>query len=117
MRSDTPSGSRKRKLALAWLLFATSLIGAVTRAQLPPCTIGVRGQRGRDGQAEGLRLHIEAVGLAGQRAEGPLNIDRGGLGLDVPIAEAVIALHRGRVLELTAVGRCVGMIVWLPVAP
>jgi signal transduction histidine kinase len=95
----------------------TSLIAAVTRAQLPPCTIEVRAQRRRDGQAEGLRLHIEVAGLAGQRVEGPLNIDRGGLGLDLPIAEAVIALHRGRVSELTAVGRCVGLIVWLPVAP
>jgi hypothetical protein len=48
--------------------------------------------------------------------ETALDTMRGGLGLDLPIAEAIIASHDGRVTELLDGGRCVGVVVWVPVA-
>jgi signal transduction histidine kinase len=95
----------------------TNLIGAVARAQMAPRTVGITTQRTKHEQREGVRLRVEAMGVAGPVIEGALDTTRGGLGLDLPIAEGVIASLGGRVSELTASGRCVGMIVWLPVAP
>ena len=95
----------------------TSVIAVVVRAQVAPRTIKVSVQRETLDQIAGLWLRIEAEGVAGRALEEALNTARGGVGLDLPIAEAVITSHGGRVSELTAAGHCVGMIVWLPVAP
>jgi signal transduction histidine kinase len=46
----------------------------------------------------------------------PLDTTRGGLGLDLPIAEAVVTSHGGHIAEIADGGRCVGVVVWLPVA-
>ena len=93
------------------------LIAAVAKAQMTPKVLAVTGHRTKLEQRDGVRLRIEAPGVASQATEGVFDTTRGGLGLDLPIAENVIASHGGRVSELTASGRCVGMIVWLPVAP
>lgn len=94
----------------------SSFIGAVARAQATPATITVTAHRQNHEDKEGLILRFERPGKTGVPIETALDTTRGGLGLDLPIAEAIIASHDGRVTELLDDGRCVGVLVWVPVA-
>lgn len=63
------------------------------------------------------RLDIAGRSLAPAALdEAPLNLLRGGLGLRLPLAVAVIEIHGGRVKELHESNRLAGMVAWLPTA-
>jgi len=91
-----------------------SFIAAVARAQVPPTPITITGLRRQHDDRDGLSLRIERPRDGSQPSERALNMSRGGLGLDLPIAEAIIAAHGGLVTELLDGGRWVGVVVWLP---
>jgi len=64
-------------------------------------------------------VRIDIAGTSVMRTsliETPLNLLRGGLGLRLPLAAAVIDVHGGRVKELRESGRLAGMAAWLPMA-
>ena len=64
-----------------------------------------------------VRLEIAAISATtSDIADVPLNLLRGGLGLRLPLAAAIIDAHDGRIGELQQGGRLAGMVVWLPVA-
>jgi K+-sensing histidine kinase KdpD len=48
--------------------------------------------------------------------EQPLDLMRGGLGFDLPIAAYIMDAHHGHVAEQRAESRLVGFVVWLPLA-
>jgi signal transduction histidine kinase len=93
-----------------------SLIAAVARAQTTPGSIAIDASRRRHGNEEGVLISMRRQDLPKQAVEMPLDTTRGGLGLDLPIAEAVVASHGGHITEIADGGRCVGVVVWLPVA-
>jgi signal transduction histidine kinase len=93
------------------------LIGAVVRAQTEDCRVFVLADEDATAGIRGVALTITAMEAIGPtHAEHPLDIDRGGLGLDLPLAQAVIETHRGDVHERRAGDRLVGIVVWLPLA-
>ena len=61
-------------------------------------------------------VRIEVAGRSARQrslTDSPLNLLRGGLGLRLPLAAAVIDVHGGRVRELQESGRLAGMVAWL----
>ena len=96
-------------------LALTGLVAAIVRAQPSdvPVTIGTRDDVRDD--VPGVAIQIAAGDIA-DATEQPLDETRGGLGLDLPIAAAVITSHRGDVQEWRRGTRLVGMVVWLPLA-
>jgi nitrogen-specific signal transduction histidine kinase len=46
-----------------------------------------------------------------------LNIVRGGVGFDLPIAAYIIAAHHGQVAEHSTAGRLMSFSLWLPLQP
>lgn len=93
-----------------------SLLAAVARAQTTPGTITIDASRRRHGNEEGVLISLRRPDMPRQAVEMPLDTTRGGLGLDLPIAEAVVTSHGGHIAEIADGGRCVGVVVWLPVA-
>jgi signal transduction histidine kinase len=92
------------------------LITAVVRAQAVDTRVYLLGrEEPRDGE-RGLVLTITAMeGLTATHADGPLDISRGGLGLELPIAAFLIDAHRGQVLERREQNRFVAVVVWVPI--
>jgi hypothetical protein len=69
----------------------------------------------RDGE-RGIALTITAMEpLKASHVDCPLDLSRGGLGLELPIAAFVIDAHRGQVMERREQQRFVGVVVWLPI--
>lgn len=93
------------------------LTTAVVRAQAADTRVYLLGrEEPRDGE-RGIVLTITAMEpLTATHADGPLDIARGGLGLELPIATFLIDAHRGQVLERREQNRFVGVVVWLPIA-
>jgi signal transduction histidine kinase len=92
----------------------TALTSAVARAQATETTVRIAATREPlDGRA-GVSIAIAPTGPAVHARE--LDITRGGLGLDLPIAAAVIAAHHGRVQELRDGDRYAGVVVWMPLS-
>jgi signal transduction histidine kinase len=91
------------------------LTSAVVRAQATDCRIFLLAKaETRDGRP-GVRLTITATECESATArELPLDITRGGLGLDLPIAAFIIAAHDGLVLERHEDNRIAGIVVWVP---
>jgi signal transduction histidine kinase len=90
-----------------------SLLGAAVRAQPRDTTLVVRAriEEGSDGE----EIIVSAAPTTAQALEeAELNLSRGGLGLDLPIARHLIAAHRGRVRELREAEQTMGVIVCLP---
>ena len=91
-----------------------TLCSAVVRAQAAETTLKLAvDEQARDGVA-GVRLKIAADTSSEALTERPIDITRGGLGLDLPIAQHLIAAHHGEVSELGRGERFAGMVVWLP---
>ncbi len=65
--------------------------------------------------ALGVVISVE-VATADGDSEHPLDITRGGLGLDLPMAAALVAAHGGAVRERRNGARLRGVVVWLPLA-
>jgi signal transduction histidine kinase len=92
----------------------TSLATAVVRAQAHAaatisCRIVDEGPRGCE-------IAVDRSEMPRETTLHDLDIGRGGLGLDLPIAAAIVAAHHGRIVERRAGTVCVGMVVWLPTA-
>ncbi len=95
-----------------------SLITAIVRAQPTATTVTVTARREALVNRSGVTIEI-ATGeaRATDAIEGDLDIRRGGLGLGLPLAAAVIHAQHGNVRERSLRGRPVGMVVWLPLSP
>ena len=91
------------------------LTSAVVRAQATDCRVFLLARpETRDGRP-GVMLTITPTESESASAhEVPLDITRGGLGLDLPIAAFIIAAHDGLVFERHEDNRFAGIIVWVP---
>lgn len=93
-----------------------TLIAAVARAQTSPVTVLVAAARSRLARKPAVRLRIGPKTLSRVKAtEYELDTTRGGFGLAIPIAAAIIEGHRGRVRELRQGERHAGFVVTLPI--
>lgn len=94
----------------------TGLVAAVVRAQAADTRVFLLGrEETRDGE-RGVALTITAMAaISADHHDRPLDLTRGGLGLELPIAAFVIDAHRGQVAERRDQHRFVGVVVWLPV--
>lgn len=92
----------------------TSLLCAVVRAQARETTLRVTAvPQAREG-GDGIAVTIAADPLRETLTERAIDLTRSGLGLDLPIAQRLIAAHRGDLRELRNGERCAGVVVWLP---
>lgn len=92
----------------------TSVAAAVIRAQTRNDRVLAAGDLHERDHAPGVRLRIVSAAVASNLTEAPVDLSRGGLGLDLPIADFVIAVHGGHLAELRDGDRVAGMVVWLP---
>jgi signal transduction histidine kinase len=93
------------------------LTSAVVRAQAADCRVYLLASNERRANRPGVRLTIGTTEIetGNDRAqEAPLDIMRGGLGLDLPIAAFIVAAHYGEVSERHEDNRFVGISLWLP---
>ena len=93
----------------------SGLLSAVVKAQATDGHVHMHAcEQTRDGRP-GVTITIAADDPAGAGCrEAPLDILRGGLALDLPIAGFVIAAHGGYLAELRDRDRFSGIVVWLP---
>jgi signal transduction histidine kinase len=93
----------------------TSLVAAVHRAQPVPVTVAVSCRRERKSDDdEGVSILIApATAATAAEPEAPLDLRRGGLGLDLPMAAAIVDAHRGTIRERRSEART-SVVVWLP---
>jgi signal transduction histidine kinase len=92
-----------------------SLLSSVIRAQGREATIEISTQREqRDGEGGVLIQMISNNTPASGSPTLPLNLSRGGLGLELPIAATIIDAHCGHVRELQSPSGYAGVVVWLP---
>jgi signal transduction histidine kinase len=92
------------------------LTSAVVRAQALDIRVFLHArEEQRDGQ-HGVSVTVAAAESPNaSHVDVPLDLSRGGIALELPIAEFVIAAHNGRVLERRENDRFAGVVVWLPV--
>jgi two-component system sensor histidine kinase ArlS len=92
------------------------LTSAVVRAQATDSRIFLLSRdQSRDGE-RGVVVTITAMEAVSETyVEQPLDVSRGGLGLELPIAAFLIDAHRGQVMERREQNRFIGVVVWLPV--
>lgn len=104
------SGDRR----LLWTALS-SLVLSVHRAQPEPLTVDVSAHAERRDQRDGVVILIAPRGdTAGAVAETPLDLRRGGLGLELPMAAAIIEAHHGSVHERRAANARMSVVVWFP---
>jgi signal transduction histidine kinase len=91
------------------------LTSAVVKAQAVDCRVFLLTRaEARDGRP-GVTLTIATTDAESASAqEGPLDIMRGGLGLDLPIAAFIVAAHHGLVFERREEDRFAGITAWVP---
>jgi signal transduction histidine kinase len=92
----------------------TTLIAAVVRAQVRETTLRIVLDDHPRGGAGGVSIRIAADTSPDTPTEVALDITRGGLGLELPIAQHLIAAHGGELGELRCRQRYAGVVVWLP---
>lgn len=91
-----------------------ALVAAVVRAQARDTTVNIAAAaHARDGTA-GVTITIATDASAAALTECALDITRGGLGLDLPIAQHLMGAHGGELRELRDGDRYAGVVVWLP---
>ena len=88
----------------------STLIFALARAQTGPATLDLRIEKGR--VSTYVVVTPRSLGL-GKVEERPLDVTRGGTGFTLPIAEALIGAHGGRLRERWVGGRWAGFVVKL----
>jgi len=94
-----------------------SLVAAVHRAQPLEGTVRVSSRADGANDAAGVVIEITPPADAGgDLTEMPLDLKRGGLGLALPIADAIVDAHGGQVRERRGSGGYVAVVVWWPVA-
>jgi signal transduction histidine kinase len=92
----------------------TSIAAAVVRAQTRSNRIMVTADLHERANSPGVRLRIVSAAAGSSLTDAPVDLSRGGLGLDLPIADFVIAAHGGHLTELRDGDHAAGMVVWLP---
>jgi two-component system sensor histidine kinase ArlS len=91
------------------------LTSAVVRAQAADCRVHLLTSDERRDDRPGVKLTIGTTETENDGArEVPLDIMRGGLGLDLPIAAFIVSAHHGQVCERHENDRFSGISVWLP---
>ena len=95
----------------------TALMAALIRAQTTDEDVHLlTRERDEDGR-RGIALTISVMPPGDEAPiEEPLDVSRGGLGLDLPLATVVVGAHGGTIREHRSRGRLLGVVVWLPVA-
>ena len=92
------------------------LTSAVVRAQAQDARVYLRGQEEGHSGLRAVRLTISSLADEGGPLEDvPLDLMRGGLGLELPIAAHVIAAHHGELMERRMAQRFAGVVLWLSV--
>ena len=115
-RGVLPDGQVLADLALLTPALAT-LAAAVSAARPREADLTISAHLASVDTAPLVRIDIAGTSvLSTSLTETPLNLLRGGLGLRLPLAAAVIDVHGGRVKELQESGRLAGMAAWLPMA-
>ena len=94
----------------------TALVSAVVRAQTKAAEVSINADLQDRDHRRGVSLRIVSSAAVSNPSEGPVDLSRGGLGLDLPIANVVIAAHGGQLGELREGERLAGMVVWLPLS-
>ena len=93
----------------------SSLVVSVHRAQPEPLTVDVSASAERRDERDGVAILIAPRGdTAGAGADAPLDLRRGGLGLELPMAAAIIEAHGGSVHERRAPNARMSVVVWFP---
>ena len=92
----------------------TTVAAAVAAARPRDAALTVAGGITDQSDAPAVRLDVTGAPLSGDITEVPMNMLRGGLGLRLPLAVAILDAHNGRIAELHSDGRLAGMAVWLP---
>jgi signal transduction histidine kinase len=91
------------------------LASAVVRAQAADCRVFLLARNQPRDDRPGVTLTISTTETNPDGVqEVPLDITRGGLGLDLPIAAFIIAAHHGSVFERHDGNRFVGITAWVP---
>ncbi len=93
-----------------------TVLSALVKAQAQDTTIRVTAIRETRDAIQGVAVSFTPGTAPDTLRETDLNISRGGVGLDLPIAERLIAAHRGQLRELRAAEVYGGVLVWLPAA-
>lgn len=92
-----------------------SLATCVVRAQTQPTVLSLSCQPADDpGTGALVRLLARPAATLTQT---PLDVGRGGMGMELPIADAIIRSHGGHVTEMRAQQLLAGFVLWLPSAP
>jgi signal transduction histidine kinase len=95
----------------------TGLTSAVIRARVADGPVFLLAREDRHEARPGVSVTITGLRFAeATEVNGPLDLSRGGLGLDLPLAAFIINAHHGHVGEHRRNGRFAGVVVWLPVA-
>ena len=94
-----------------------SVTSAVVRAQAMDNRVQLlTREEHRDGEP-GVAIIITAMeSESATHTDAPLDVLRGGLGVELPVATFVIDAHRGHLMERREQERFVGIAVWLPTA-
>jgi signal transduction histidine kinase len=91
-----------------------SLVRAVHRAQPDEAAVSVSSRLTANAGRAGVTIQLAPRGLSLDAAPDlPLDLRRGGLGLSLPMAAAIVEAHEGTLAERRADGRMV-VVVWLP---
>ena len=112
--SDVPALSIAADEDLLRIAIA-GLTSAVVRAQAADCRVFLVARAESHEGRPGVTLTIATTNTGSASAqERPVDIMRGGLGLDLPIAAFIIAAHHGLVFERREEDRFAGITVWVP---
>jgi two-component system, OmpR family, sensor histidine kinase ArlS len=111
---DTPALTLRADEDLLRVAVA-GLTSAVVRAQAVDCRVYLLTREELRDDRRGVMLTIATTDVEHTRArQVPLDVMRGGLGLDLPIAACIIATHRGSVCERREDDRFAGIAAWIP---
>jgi signal transduction histidine kinase len=92
-----------------------SLTSAVVKAQATDNRVYLLARDEPNNGEQGVTLTITAMeAISGTHEDRPVDLLRGGLGLDLPIASFILDAHRGHVLERRSENRLTGFTIWLP---
>jgi signal transduction histidine kinase len=92
-----------------------ALTTAVVKAQAVDATVQVRAEEQHDDDQQGVLVTISVLDAPRPSPAGaPLDLSRGGLGLELAIAAFVIELHQGVAREQRLGPLLTGMELWLP---